>query len=243
MIFLIISDVHGNYHALESVIKKVEHDILLCCGDIVVDYPFPEQCIKALRDTCAHICIGNNDYNVAHNRKASDCLGNRYAHLAKDLDRATDLTIELISDDARQYLLELPRECRFVREGISFYMNHTGPYLSLRHYLDFNTPEPELDKCYRDIQAEVVITGHTHIPYVKKLGDKILVNPGSVGGPRDGDSRASFATFDSTTGEIELGRLEYDITETLEVLREMHFPEYSIFCLKNGFLPLSDEDV
>jgi putative phosphoesterase len=237
MVFLIISDIHGNYHALDRVLKAVQFDLLLCCGDLVVDYPFPEQCINALKASCTHICLGNNDYNVAHGQKASTYVGERYAHLAKDLDRATDLTIGLISADARRYLTELPRECQFALDGISFYMNHTVPHRPLHHYLDVNTPPSELAKLYADIHADVICTGHTHLAYVKKLKNRILINPGSVGEPRDGDPRASFATFDSATGRIEFGRLAYDLTETREALRRLNFPHYCLFCLENGFLP------
>jgi len=217
--------------------KKVKYDALACCGDIVVDYPFPQQCIDALKDSGAHICSGNNDYNVAYDQKASDYISQKYAHLANDLDRNTDLTLELIGDEAKNYLRELPRECRFVLDGVSFYMNHTVPHLPLHHYLNKNTPGSELAEYYQDIQADVIVTGHTHMPYIKNFRDKILVNPGSVGQSRDGDPRASFATFDTTTGRIELERLEYDITETSEYLKKLNFPAYSLFCLKNGFLP------
>lgn len=237
MIVLIISDVHGNYHALDSVIRRVKYDAMLCCGDIVVDYPFPQQCIRTLKDKCTHICMGNNDYNVAYDKKASDFISQKYGHLAKDLDRSMDLTLELINDDAKEYLRQLPRECQFVLDGISFYMNHTVPHLSVHHYLDKNTPRSELADYYREIQADVIVTGHTHVPYVKTFGDKILFNPGSVGQSRDGDPRASFATFDTAARRLELGRLEYDIKETSEYLKKLNFPEYSLFCLKNGFLP------
>ena len=237
MLVLIISDVHGNYHALDRVMKEVKCDAILCCGDIVVDYPFPQQCIRSLKDSCIHICMGNNDYNVAYDQKASDTINQKYAHLAKDLDRSTDLTSELINDDAKKYLRQLPRECRFVLDGISFYMNHTVPHLSVHHYLDKYTPRSELAEYYQEIQADVIVTGHTHIPYVKSFGDKILVNPGSVGQSRDGDPRASFATFDTATRRLELGRLEYDVKETIEHLKKLNFPAYSLFCLINGFLP------
>ena len=237
MIVLVISDVHGNYHALDSVMKEVKYDVMVCCGDIVVDYPFPQQCIRALKESCAHICIGNNDYNVAYDQKASDTIRQKYAHLAKDLDRNTDLTAELISDDAKKFLRRLPRECRFVLDGVSFYMNHTVPHLSIHHYLDKSTPESKLVEYYQDIQADVIVTGHTHLPYVKNFEDKILVNPGSIGQSRDGDPRASFATFDTAARRLELGRLEYDITETREYLEKLNFPGYSLFCLKKGFLP------
>jgi putative phosphoesterase len=237
VIVLVISDVHGNYHALDSVMKELKYDVMVCCGDIVVDYPFPQQCIRALKESCAHSCMGNNDYNVAYDQKASDTIRQKYAHLAKDLDRNTDLTAELISDDAKKFLRRLPRECRFVLDGVSFYMNHTVPHLSIHHYLDKSTPESKLVGYYQDIQADVIVTGHTHLPYVKNFEDKILVNPGSIGQSRDGDPRASFATFDTAARRLELGRLEYDITETREYLEKLNFPGYSLFCLKKGFLP------
>ena len=237
MKLLIVSDIHGNLHALENVTKKIPYDALLCCGDLVVDYPFPEQCINAVRDAVMYICSGNNDYVVAHDRKASDFLGEKYAHYAEALDRATDLTRGLITDESKRYLAGLPRECEFVLDGISFYMNHTVPRMPLHHYLDLNTPLPELAAYYGDIQAEVILTGHTHVPYVKKLGNKILVNPGSVGEPRDRDPRPSFVTFDTSTGQIQLRRFEYDTAETKRVLKELNFPNYSLFCLRNGYLP------
>ena len=228
MKILIISDIHGNFHALDCVLKNIRHDVLVCCGDIVVDYPFPNQCIKVLRDHSAYACSGNNDYTIAHGQKASNFIGKKYAHLAADLDRAVELTIELISKESMKYIRELPRERRFALDGISFYMNHTAPRLSLHHYLDAGIPCTELDRFYQDIQADVLITGHTHIPYV---------NPGSVGEPRDGNPRASYATFETATGQIELGRLGYDTSETRQILIELGYPNYSLCCLENGFLP------
>ena len=237
MIVLVISDVHGNYHALDRVMNAVKYDAMVCCGDIVVDYPFPQQCIQVLKDTCTRICSGNNDDNVAHDQKASEYISKKYTHLAKDLDRNTELTLKLINDDSKNYLRELPRECRFDLDGVSFYMNHTVPHRPLHHYLDKETSDSKLAQYYRDIRAEVMITGHTHIPYVRNFGDKILINPGSVGQPRDGDPRTSFAVFDTAAGRVELKRLEYDITETSRYLKKLNFPAYSLYCLKNGFLP------
>jgi putative phosphoesterase len=223
--------------------KTVRHDVLLCCGDIAVDYPFPEQCINAIKENCAHVCCGNGDYTISRGQNPSDYIGRRYAYLAEDLDRASELATGLISKDSMKYLLELPRECRFELDDISFYMNHTVPGMSLHHYLNHNTPCSELDKYFKDIQADVMITGHTHIPYVKKFRDKILVNPGSVGEPRDGDPRASFAIFDTAAGRLELARLAYDISETRQGLIELGYPEYSLYCLENGFLPAAPENV
>ncbi len=242
MKILIVSDIHGNFHALDAVMKKVPHHVLICCGDLVVDYPYPHECIRTVKSVCTHICRGNNDDVVAQNKKSSDYLSERYANYAAAIDRATELTQRAIRDEDRQYLAGLPRECRFTMNGISFYMNHTGPGLVLNHYLDLNVPASELHRHYENIRANVMVTGHTHIPYIKHVKNRILVNPGSVGEPRDGDPRASYATFDTVNGRIALGRLAYDTTETLRRLDALSYPNYSRYCLENGVLPENPED-
>jgi len=237
MKILIISDIHSNYYALEAVIETIRFDVLVCSGDVVVDYPFPRECIDFLRTNCAHICMGNNDYAVAYDKKSYGNLPPQFMKYANALDRAKELTADLLNKDSINYLRLLPREIEFAVDGITFYLNHTVPNLSLNYYLDPELPQSEIEKHYRDAHADILVTGHTHIPYVKKLKNRVLINPGSVGEPRDGDPRASFAVFDTRTEQIELGRLEYDTTETSLLLTKLNFPNYSLFCLKNGFLP------
>jgi putative phosphoesterase len=239
---LILSDIHGNFYALDSVLKQVFHDMLICCGDLVVDFPFPEQCVSMLRDVNSHICIGNNDAWVAKNQMPSHHLKGLHHRYGAALDRSVELTRRLMSDESRTYLLKLPREDRFSIDGISFYMNHTGPDLPITRYLHSNTRLSELAGIYRNIRADIMITGHTHVPYVKKVGSGVLINPGSVGEPRDGDPRASFATFDTDTGQVELARLAYDREETKNRLEKLNFPRFSLHCLKHGRLPEDPDD-
>jgi diadenosine tetraphosphatase ApaH/serine/threonine PP2A family protein phosphatase len=97
-------------------------------------------------------------------------------------------------------------------------------------------PQSEVGSYYETFQEDILITGHTHRPYIKKIKNSLLVNPGSVGGQRDGDPRASFAVFDTRTGQIELGRVEYDTSETINLLKKLNYPNYALFCLKTGFL-------
>jgi predicted phosphodiesterase len=87
------------------------------------------------------------------------------------------------------------------------------------------------------VNADVIFTGHSHVPYIKRCGGKIVVNPGSVGEPRDGDPRASCALFDTVTGQIALIRVEYDAADTRARLKETGFPNFALFCLRTGFLP------
>lgn len=242
MKILIISDIHGNFYALESVLKQVSHDALICCGDLVVDFPFPEECVTALRDRNSHICIGNNDCFVANNLTPSQHIKEPYLHYAAALDKMVELTHGLMSDESKAFLSDLSREHRISIDGISFYLNHTGPDLPIYQYIHLDTPLSELLEIYQDIHTEFIITGHTHIAYVKKVGNSVLINPGSVGEPRDGDVRAGYATFDTETGQVSLGRIAYDMTQTKERLKELNFPNYSSYCLKYGCLPENPDD-
>ena len=242
MKILIISDIHGNFYALDSVLKQVSHDVLICCGDLIVDFPFPEECITALKDRNAHACIGNNDCFVADNLTPSQHVKEPYLHYGAALDKVVELTQQLMSAESKAYLSELSREHRFTIDGISFYLNHTGPDLPNTQYIHLETPLSELVQIYKNIQADVMITGHTHVPYVKKVGDSILINPGSIGESKDGDTRASFATFDTDTGQIELGKVGYDMAQTKQRLKKMNFPKYSLYYLKYGRLPENPDD-
>jgi len=237
MKILIISDIHGNLHALESVLMSTPYDLVICCGDLVVGYPFPEQCIETIKRIGANVCMGNNDFVIVHDLKASSLLHNKYAHLAAALDRSVDLTRGCLGESGKAYLRNLPREQHLNIDGITFYMNHTAPKLSQHHYIPLDTAEQELIDYYEGLRADILITGHTHIPYIKNIGNRLLINPGSVGEPRDGDPRASFAVFDTDTGQVELNRLAYDTTDTLKILKESGYPEYSAYCMKYGAMP------
>ncbi len=242
MKILIISDIHGNYYALDAVLKQVSHDVLVCCGDIVVDFPYPEECITALRNMNAHCCIGNNDCFVADDLTPSHHVREPYLHYAEALDRGVELTHGLMSAESKSFLQGLSREHRFSINGLNFYLNHTGPDLPIYQYIHMDTSLSELLRVFQGIQTDVIITGHTHIPYVKKIGDRVLINPGSIGESRDGDTRASYATFETESAQVELGRLAYDVTQTRKRLIELNFPKYSLYCLKYGRLPEDPDD-
>lgn len=237
MKILIISDIHGNLHALNSVLESTPHELVICCGDIVVGYPFPSQCIERLRCIGARVCMGNHDFDIALDRKSTVQMINQAPHISSALDRSAELTRECIGKCEKGYLKNLPREQLFTVEGITFYMNHTAPGHSLHHYISPDTSGEEILALYSDIQANILITGHTHIPYVKKIGSRQLINPGSVGEPRDGDPRAGYAVLDTDTRQVMLHRLAYDTSETIKILLESNYPDYSLSCIKYGALP------
>jgi len=239
---LIISDIHGNYYALKAVVENTRFDMIICCGDLICGYPLPQECVDVIKIICSYICMGNHDYAVAYNKKPFDNVPPQYIKYAKIFDWARDVARESLCEEAIEYLRVIPREKKFLVDGTTFYLNHTVPNLSHNYHLDLECPQSEIENHYKDIHADILITGHTHVPYIKKLKNRVLINPGSVGASWDGDPRASFAVFDTRTGQIELCRFEYDITKTSSLLKKLNFPKYLLFSLQTGLLP-DDPDV
>ncbi|MEM1725454.1 MAG: YfcE family phosphodiesterase, partial [Thermoplasmata archaeon] len=114
----------------------------------------------------------------------------------------------------------LPMFNNFEIDGIKFTMVHA----SLMDYLyDYVLPETD-DKTllykFKNTESDFVIFGHTHLPMIKKINKTTFINPGSLGQPRDGDIRASFAILDTNTGEVKIIRKEYDVKETIRKINE-----------------------
>jgi predicted phosphodiesterase len=117
--------------------RRVDHDLLVCCGDLVVDYPFPEECVAMVRDAAAYVCQGNNDRAIAHGLKASEEISERWRHYAQAIDTSTELTAGLMSEGARAYLKGLPRETGALR---SAGRSHGPDGHCCRHAVDTRPP-------------------------------------------------------------------------------------------------------
>jgi predicted phosphodiesterase len=106
-------------------------------------------------------------------------------------------------------------------ENTRFLLVHATP----RDPLDEYAPaDPEFwGRRLQNVDADVICVGHTHHPYVLEVGDKLVINPGSVGQPRDGDPRASYAVIEDD--KIELKRVEYPVEDTLRTIQESNLPD------------------
>ncbi|MFO0877312.1 MAG: YfcE family phosphodiesterase [Gemmataceae bacterium] len=216
MRILVLADIHANWPALETVVQHEPHDLCLCLGDLV-DYGLePEPCIQWVRDHAAHVVRGNHDHGVAQNVVVQGKVGFKY------LTGVTRrLTRELLAEKELRYLASLPVTKTITIDDTRFLLAHASP----RDPLDEYAPaDPEFWKRrLEQIDVEVVCVGHTHQPYVLEVGDKLILNPGSVGQPRDGDPRASYAIIEDF--KVELKRLEYPVERTIEVIQQSALSE------------------
>jgi putative phosphoesterase len=196
--YAIISDIHSNIHALEEVLQDMDDqgaDVIICAGDLVGYCPFPNEVVSALRERRA-ICIGGN-----HDRAVVNLDTFNMNPLAAN---AVFWTAKRITEASMDYLRKLVPSARLNLGGTSAAMFHGSPRMDDEYVYEEDANAGLLHIA----KAEIVISGHTHVPYVKRLPQGILVNPGSVGQPRDGDPRASYLLFDEREQEFALRRIE-----------------------------------
>jgi putative phosphoesterase len=209
MRILLIADIHANWPALQAVAAE-PHDLCLCLGDLV-DYCLdPVPCVDWVRRNVQVTVRGNHDHGVAQNVSV---IGKNGFKFLTGVTRI--LTRQLLSQEDVRYLGRLPITRTLSIENTRFLMAHASPRDPLDEYAP---PDPDFwTRRLQNIDADVICIGHTHHPYVLEAGGKLVINPGSVGQPRDGDPRASYAVIQDYN--VELKRIEYPIEETIAVIQ------------------------
>lgn len=208
-----LADVHGNLPALQAVLGTMPVvDALVCAGDLVGYYADVNEVCAMLRQAGAHVIRGNHDAYVI-------------GELVPDADRRaayrTDWTRERLSPENRAWLAVLPVELRFRYGTTELVVRHASPW-DEETYLYPDSPRlPEID-----LQAgEIRLFGHTHHSLWRQCGLGWVLNPGSVGQPRDYNPEPAFAVLDTETQRATLHRAAYDVTSYQRRLRNMGWDE------------------
>jgi putative phosphoesterase len=213
MRLLVVSDIHGNWPALQAIHE--EADAVLCLGDIVSYGPFPRECVAWVRERARYVVRGNHDSALAFDSDPQAAAFKR--HLA-----AATLAIHrhLLPSDDIAWLHELPMELSFRLDDYRIHAVHATPKDPLFGYqLTPELDDETLKKEVEEVRADLVLVGHTHLPMSRGAWTKVVVNPGSVGQPLDGDPRAGYAILQD--GMAEIRRVEYDVAATVAGIRGM----------------------
>jgi len=183
----------------------------LFLGDLV-DYGVdPAPCVDWVREHATASVRGNHDHAVAQRVAARG--GNGFRALAA---ATRPLQWEHLNNEQMGFLARMPVTQYLTVGEKTFYLVHGTPHDPLDEYLADNS---ELwQKRLEGINADVICVGHTHLPFHLDLGDKQVVNPGSIGQPRDGDWRGSYAILEN--GDVTLHRFEYDVEAALARIRD-----------------------
>lgn len=239
MRFAIFGDIHANLQALEAVLSDARTQLCshyVCLGDIVGYNANPRECLALVRGLECPTVKGNHD-EQASMISAQD----NFNALAEE---AIQWTREQLTDEEKVWL----RELRLQRQVRDFTIVHAT--LDTPHKWDYIFNQLEAAASFSYQHTTLCFVGHTHAPkaYVRdgsvrslaldilpiQLGKKYLINVGSVGQPRDGNWRAAYAIYDTTSNEVELRRVEYDLAGAQAAIRAAGLPDKLAERLGNG---------
>jgi putative phosphoesterase len=217
MRFGIISDIHGNYEALKTVLGELDamkiKDIY-CLGDVVGYYSQVNECCNELQSRKIPCLMGNHDWYMA---------GGGFCPRSKSVNDCLVYQRKVITQENINWLRTFPVQ-KIIGE---IHMVHGGWADPIDEYL-----QPQEDYFARLAEGKLFISGHTHMQTLQHYNnDKTYCNPGSVGMPRDNDPRAAFAVFD---GSITLHRIEYNMQVVFDLMDKAGFSDYYYGCLKTG---------
>jgi predicted phosphodiesterase len=220
----VVSDIHGNLTALEAVIADLERrraDIVLQGGDLALAGCQPAEVIDRVRELGWPGILGNTDELLW--RPEEHATQRRRAPKLHDLlrvlfDDYAPVTRELIGDARMQWLRTLPGE----RRESELTLVHASPGDPWRAPQP-NAEDAELLSTYRSCGTNIVVYGHIHRPYVRRVGELVVANSGSVGSPFDGDPRASYLLVDD--GRPDIVRVEYDVEREVSLLLGSGHPD------------------
>ena len=219
MQFAVIADIHSNLEALEAVLKKIERDgikTIICAGDIIGYGPNPNEAVELVRKRCFAAVCGNHDANIdLHN------LG----WFEPSAAHALEWTKKTLTKENFEYLLGLDHSWKGHIGGKSVFIVHGSPRDYIYDYVYPDIADTKAREWLRNTASQVLVVAHLHIPFIRKMGARAILNPGSVGQPRDGDRRASYAIVNTKQPFITIRRVEYDIGKTAEKIREAGLPQ------------------
>jgi predicted phosphodiesterase len=235
--YLIVSDIHANWQALEAVIRHAtgQYDQAVCCGDLVGYGADPNPVVNWVRKNCSIVVRGNHD---------RACTGQDDLEWFNPVARAAAVwTLENLTAANVRYVRELPRGPAFV-DGIQ--LLHGSPH----DEDDYVVAADDAAEAFTYLESHLAFFGHTHlqggfiwnqervetIPPTSLSVDRqymeieasggYLINPGSVGQPRDGDPRAAYALYDSESRNLCYCRVEYDIDGAQRNIRNAGLPPF-----------------
>jgi predicted phosphodiesterase len=212
MEILILSDIHANWTALEAVLRaEPDADRILCLGDLVNYGPQPVECVAwAMNlDPRSRVLQGNHDLGFSNGSAPSSLTA--YELLSEAVQTATE---QLLNPEMQRFLGGLQPMQKFRWEGTNCIACHAIPSDPLYGYMGEQAApalwESEMVLAH---YPEILFLGHTHVPMVTQFQRTLVINPGSVGQPRDGDPWAAYAIWKD--GSVALRRAAYDVEDTI----------------------------
>lgn len=222
MKFAVVGDIHGNKYALESVLAHIGNkdvDFIVSTGDLVGYMPYPNEIIDIIRSHKIIAVQGNHDKVIAESKNISLEELNNMPVQDIQKNASSAYTNWCINDVNREFLKSLCAELVLKIGNKTIMIVHGSPF-RIDEYLYEN--EEYLMDISEQVKADIIICGHTHIPYFTKVNEKYFVNAGSVGKPKHGDGRSTYVIVDvdKETVTYSIEKVEYDVSQMIRDIEE-----------------------
>jgi len=221
---VIISDIHGNYDALQGLHE--DYDELWVLGDLVNYGPQPKEVVANIMSRASIVIRGNHDDAVV----SPDTAPPWKPRWRVTAETTKQFTASVLPQEQKAFLLSLPLQTVAEREGTTFFLTHATPSDPL-----YGHHSPESEEWIKELEAaatDVLLVGHSHVPFMRQIGRRVVLNPGSIGQPRNGDIRASYAVWQS--GQFTLKTHNYAMDECIRKIKALSFPievENDLVCI------------
>ena len=234
----VFGDSHGNLPALEAVWADMAMRGLerrFCLGDLVGYGVQPNEVVAHIRAHSVPTLMGNYDQGVGHD--STDCGCAYRTPEARALgQRSIAWTNAAVTDDHKRYLRNLPMTMSLQLGRLTILLVHGSPR-RINEYLYEERPESSLLRLFAQSGADIIVCGHTHLPYDRALpGGKRLLNAGSVGKPKDNDPRACYLRLavDGAVASAEFIRVAYDVAAAAAAIEATTMPHEFAALLRRG---------
>jgi protein phosphatase len=214
MKIVIISDLHGNLEAFRAMPEAF--DELWVLGDLVSYGPNPAEVVNLVRAQATVVVRGNHDH--AAGTRTDPCCSVAFRAMAAATLAYTD---SQLNQEQRDYLARLPVLAERTVAGCRFLLCHAVPSEPLYTYCPEESPRWAEETA--KVRADILLVGHTHIPFRLSIAGCTVVNPGSLGQPKQGQARACYAVWED--GRIELKSYVYPVAETIRKIQAMSVSE------------------
>jgi putative phosphoesterase len=223
--FLLIGDVHANLPALEAVLEDASNrgvSTIWNVGDLTGYGAFPDEAVRRLLKEDAQSVVGNYDLKVLKVQEKKE--GEEEKEEPPEERNAIKWTYDNLSKKSRKYLKSLPEELRLEAGGKRTFLSHKSPSQDDKQ-IGPETPDESLREIAHLIDADVIIFGHSHLPFSRQVDGAWFINPGGTGRQDDGDPRACFAILQTNPLEVDHYRVAYDNSIAAAAIRKNGLPE------------------
>jgi putative phosphoesterase len=224
----VITDIHGNLPALEASLERIEElgiERVYCGGDLVGYGPHPNEVCRLIQERRIPTIYGNYDYAIA--RDLEDCGCAYVTQHDRELgQKSVDWTVAHTDQHSKDFMRELPFDLRFTVGESAVHLVHGSPR-KVNEYLFEDKPASLYERLAAAEEADTLVFGHTHKPWVREYGGVLFVNCGSVGKPKDGDPRAAFGVLHPAGQypDVTIERVPYDAEAVAREVAAAGLPE------------------